>query len=383
MNPVLIIRTDVFSTFVALFFIAYDRYCAKYRSGKTYFTGLAVTCLGHDIMALVTELTVNSETVPKWLNDGAHILFFGFSVLFSVMFFQYALSLVLRKEALKRYRIASYILFVILMGVLIVSPIDYLQGNGTKYSAGIGPTICYMTGFILFFCADVIVLIMRKRISDAVFYSLLPISNVALIFLVVQILVPEFLFTGAALTMMTIGLFCATENPIAKLQKSAFIDEGTQLWNRSCYERDLDGEIPARVEAGSDLICVIGDINGLKNVNDALGHQTGDQLINQTVQVLNETMYHAYRIYRIGGDEFAMLFLDKDPKLVKEAMALATERCSTFRFGEGLPVGISLGMARKEKGEAISETLDRADREMYEAKRAYYRDHNIERRQNP
>ncbi len=49
----------------------------------------------------------------------------------------------------------------------------------------------------------------------------------ALCFLIVQIAIPEFLFTGSALTLMTIGLFCATENPIAKLQRKVVIDEGT------------------------------------------------------------------------------------------------------------------------------------------------------------
>ena len=150
MNSILIIRTDILSTLIVFFLIVYDRYCARFREGDHYFLGVAIGCLGHDIMALITEITVNSDTVPKVVNDGAHILFFAFSVLFSVKYFHYALSLVVLKKTLKKFRIASDVLFVALLVVLIVSPIEYVQGLDTKYSAGIGPTICYMTGFVLF-----------------------------------------------------------------------------------------------------------------------------------------------------------------------------------------------------------------------------------------
>ncbi len=380
MNPVLVIRADILSTLIVAFLIVYDRYCAKFREGDNYFLGVALACLGHDITALITEITVNSDTVPKTVNDVAHILFFMCSVLFSVLYFHYAMSLVFRKKTLRIYRIASDILFLILSIVLIVSPIEYLQGDGTRYSAGIGPTICYMTGFVLFMCADILIAVYRKRISDAIVYSILPISTMALAFLIVQIVIPEFLFTGGALTLMTIGLFCATENPIAKLERKVFFDEVTQVWNRNCYETDLQRIFRPKAEKGTDIIYVLGDINGLKLVNDNLGHQMGDQLLVETAQVLEEYMKDAYRVYRIGGDEFAALFLDKNLENVRAAMAQVKAKCDSFQYGEGLPVGISLGVARKEKTEDLSETIQRADREMYEAKNAYYRNHKIERR---
>ena len=380
MNPILIIRADIFSTLIVLFLIIYDRYCARFREGKNRFLAVALACLGHDIMALVTEITVNSSTVPKPVNDIAHILFFAFSVLFSIEYFEYAISLLLTSQIIKKIRIAEYVLYAILIVILIVSPIDYLQGMGTKYSAGIGPTICYMSGFVLFLLADILIVAFHKRISDTIIFSLIPISTMALIFLIGQILIPEFLFTGAALTSMTIGLFCATENPIAKLQKSAYIDPNTDVWNRICYEHDIDHAIRHKVEGGTQVIYVLGDINGLKAVNDTLGHQAGDKLILETAQILTKTMYHSYRVYRIGGDEFAILFLNKDIQLVKEAVELAKNECSKLKYGEGLPVGMSFGIAENLKGESLSETAERADREMYEAKNAYYKNSNIERR---
>lgn len=382
MNPLLIVRTDILSSLIILFLIFYDRYCARFREGEDYFFGVAVACLGHDVMALVTELTVNSETVPKTVNDAAHMLFFFFAVLYGLKYFEYALALILPKKDAKKYRIGAYVVCLCAFVVLLVSPIEYLQGRDTRYSAGIGATLCYAMGFLLLILADVIMILNRKRIDDAVIYSLLPISSMALVFLLVQILVPEFLFTGAAMTLMVLGLFCATENPVGKLQRRANVDLDTQAWNRNCYEHDMERTIRPKAASGVGVVYVLGDINGLKQVNDTLGHQNGDKLLADTARVLTETLYHAYRVYRVGGDEFAAVYLDKELALVREEVALAGKKCEEFRFGENVPVGISFGIAEKEKTEDLSETIRRADREMYAAKDAYYREHHIDRRRN-
>ncbi len=382
MNPLLIIRTDILSTLFILFLIIYDAYYARLRAGENRFLGVAAACLGHDVTALVTELTINSDAVPQLVNDAAHKMFFFFAVLFSLKYFEYALALIMPKKEARIYRSVALALCFIASVVLFLSPVVYRQGNGTRYSGGIGAMVSYALDFALFVAAGVIMLICRKRIDRAVFYSLLPLSAMAVGFLAVHLFVPEFLFTGAALTLTSLGLFCATENPIGKLQREAFVDPDTRVWNRNCYEHDLENAIREKTENGAAVIYVLGDINGLKTINDRLGHQSGDKLIRESARVLTETMSHAFRINRIGGDEFAILYFDTKLPVVMREVVLASAKCTDFNFGENVPVGISFGVAEKLKEEEMGDTIRRADVEMYAAKDAYYREHRIDRRRN-
>lgn len=219
MNTLLIVRPEILSAIVVVFLILYDIYCSRYREGKDYFIGFALMCLGHDIMAFITEITVNMESVPSIINDVCHILFFLFSLLYSLKYFEYALSLVVPRHQIKKYMIIGYVCSIVSIIVMLISPIYYLQGNGTKYSAGTGPTLCYMLGFVLFIIADIVMIINHKRINNSIVYVLLPLSFITLGLLMVQIIIPEFLFTGSALTLTAVGMFLAMGNPVGKFQE--------------------------------------------------------------------------------------------------------------------------------------------------------------------
>ncbi len=380
MNLVLILRADILSTLTVLFLIIYEVYCSRYRKERNYFLTFASMCLGHDIFALITEITVNTPSVPKYLNDAAHIMFFFFSLGFSLLYFEYVLSLLMPRRDQRKYLIPTVLVCCGAMIVMLFSDIEYVRGYDTYYSAGLGPTICYVTGFVLFIAADVMMVIYHKRINKSVLYFALPLSVMMLGLMVVQILVPEFLFTGSALTLTVFGVFFAIENPVGRMQERAFIDHDTKVWNRNCYEHDLEERLPAELENGTQLYYVLGDINGLKAVNDKLGHLRGDKLIADCAKMLTETMHSAYRIYRIGGDEFAVIYLNPSEEEVYCEVNEARRRGMTMKVEEDLPVGMSFGTAKREPGEALALTIRRADLQMYREKASYYEENGIERR---
>ncbi len=380
MNLLLVLRTDILSTLTVLFMIIYEVYCSRYRKERNYFLPFASMCLGHDIFALITEITVNTPSVPKYINDGAHILFFFFSLGFSFLYFKYVLSLLMPRRDQRKYLIPTAVVCCVAVIVMFFSDIRYEQGFDTKYSAGVGPTLCYVTGFVLFIAADVLLAVYHKRINKSVLFFALPLSGMAMGLLVVQILVPEFLFTGSALTLTALGVFFAIENPVGWMQERAFIDHDTKVWNRNCYEHDLEARLPAELESGKQFYYVLGDINGLKAVNDKLGHLKGDRLIADSATMLTETLHSAYRVYRIGGDEFAAIYLNPKEEEVYREVDEARRRGMTMRMAEGLPVGMSFGIAKREPGEAVELTIRRADLEMYREKAAYYEANGIERR---
>ena len=373
MNTLVIIRPELFSIMIMLFLITYDRYVSRFRDGRNSYFPFALTCLAHCVMALVTEITVNAEGISPVVNDICHVLFFFFSLSYSLFFLDYVMSFILPRGKLRKSIIATGgVISVVCVVVMLVSPIRYLQGNGTKYSAGLGPTLCFAMGFLFFIAADVAMLVFRKKIEKAVILTVLPLSLITLGLLLAQILVPEFLFTAQALTITAVGLFFAIENPVSKFQKQAFVDAYLNIWNRNSYEYDLKHIIAEKVRAREPLIYMIGDVNGLKAVNDTLSHRDGDRMLEAIAKTLLEKLPSAYKIYRVGGDEFAALFFKKELQEVGGEIRTASDGCSAIHISGEIPTGIAVGYAALEEGDTLEDVVRRADAMMYADKRAFY-----------
>ena len=153
-------------------------------------------------------------------------------------------------------------------------------------------------------------------------------------------------------------------------EKLAMTDYMTKLKNRTAYERRIYEYKEQAVE--EDIYCVMVDINNLKKVNDTYGHEKGDLLILETVSALQDAFREHGEIYRIGGDEFAVILSG----LTSTAME---ELCQTFRGSLrsrsavcSFPVDAAIGYSRFRKGEdqSLEETFLRADDRMYEDKRS-------------
>lgn len=379
MNLLLIIRSEIIAVFILIFFIIYNTVCSRYRDGKDYFNGFAFTSLGHALMGLVTEITVNVSGFPIALNNIFHIIFFVFALLFSLKYFEYALSLIMPKKDFKIFLAIGYLISTVCIIIMIFSPIEYLQGNGTKYSAGLGPTLCYALGFVLMLFSDVLIIKYRKKINSITVWLLIPLSIITLAFMGLQIVIPEFLFTGCALTITTVGVFFAIENPIGKFKSRAFIDADTQMWNRNCYDYDIDKNYNHK-KGNAELIYVLADINGLKTVNDSYGHMAGDALIKICADAMISSMTHAYRIYRVGGDEFAAIYLDTPIELVRTEISEIHAGCQKRSKGYPFEAAIAVGYAERKMNEPMSEAVMRADSMMYEEKDKYYIENGINRR---
>lgn len=385
MNITLIVRPELFSIFIMIFLIIYDRYCAQFRSGKNKndFFKLALVCLCHCIMAFVTEITVNMEGLSKIINDSCHILFFLFSLLFCLYYFEYALSLIFPSCSYKKvFDIVVYSIGIFSAIIMMVAPINYYKGNGTSYSGGIGVTLCFSLGFLFLIVADILIIVNHKRIRKTVIITTVPLSLITIGFLIIQLVIPEFLFTAQALTITALGLFFAIENPIEKFVTQSFIDVVADTWNRNCFEYDLEHSIKEKIDNGSKLIYVMGDINGLKQVNDTLGHLEGDRLIKNTAVFLRRNMSSAYKFYRIGGDEFVIIYFNTEISVVENEILGVEKDCSEMKFEKNIPVGISIGYAERTDENSVSEVAAKAEKMLYENKRKYYAESGRSRRMN-
>ncbi len=144
----------------------------------------------------------------------------------------------------------------------------------------------------------------------------------------------------------------------------------TKLYNRTFYADELNrlerkGPFPVTV--------VVVDLNGLKAVNDQLGHASGDALLRRAGEVLNEAVEKPSYAARIGGDEFALLLPATDER-EGAAMMERIEKLVEInnQFYSGLTLSFSMGAATSLPGERLEAVVKRADLLMYEAKRALY-----------
>ncbi len=152
-----------------------------------------------------------------------------------------------------------------------------------------------------------------------------------------------------------------------KLRRASIYDTLTGVYNRAYFEDALK-----KAEEGDSfpISLVSIDVDGLKLVNDTLGHSKGDELLRAFAKALRATVREADIIARTGGDEFVLILTKTDystAELVAKRLETRLEQCR--RQQPGLPLGVSIGIDTALcKGTSLAETLKRADQNMYQNK---------------
>lgn len=163
------------------------------------------------------------------------------------------------------------------------------------------------------------------------------------------------------------------------LTEASFTDQSTGLLNRRAFEEKK--AILANQPLKSDFVYIIADVNGLKTANDTLGHSAGDELIAGAADCLRKHFGPLGKIYRIGGDEFAIM-LNADRETLDRTLREFHETVSGWQGHEVKELAISTGSAAAHEfpSETITELSRIADERMYEAKEAYYVNSGKDRR---
>ena len=154
-------------------------------------------------------------------------------------------------------------------------------------------------------------------------------------------------------------------------------DPLTRLPNRLHFHERLAQVLAAAVRSERSIALLVFDIDGFKSVNDTLGHEAGDRLLQEIAQRVGRRLRQADTFARIGGDEFVVLMeLQRDHLdaiFVAENVIKVIGEIDIFRDA-GVLVGASCGIAcftpSRAQSLTPSEMLKLADRAMYDAKRA-------------
>jgi diguanylate cyclase (GGDEF)-like protein/PAS domain S-box-containing protein len=152
-----------------------------------------------------------------------------------------------------------------------------------------------------------------------------------------------------------------------KLRYLSLHDPLTGLYNRIYFEEEMSRIEKARYETVGILVC---DVDGLKLVNDTLGHDQGDRLLIAAARVIRESFREGDLVARIGGDEFAIVLPNTTEPAVENACQRIQETVDTYNAATPeLPLSISVGFAvRNGSHKNLKDVFKEADNHMYRKK---------------
>ena len=149
------------------------------------------------------------------------------------------------------------------------------------------------------------------------------------------------------------------------------VDALTGVFSRLAYHEFLE-QYTASVPA--DFTVFLMDINGLKGVNDALGHEAGDELICGAARCITEAVGERGKTFRIGGDEFVVLGQMTQAQAMEILAAL--QRIAAAWSGtkvETLSISAGCAFASDHPDFSVERLTKEADLAMYARKQEYYR----------
>jgi diguanylate cyclase (GGDEF)-like protein len=160
----------------------------------------------------------------------------------------------------------------------------------------------------------------------------------------------------------------------SELRRMATADPLTRLINRRGFLPTAEHQLEVAKRSHQPLALMFLDLDGLKQVNDTLGHSSGDGMIAEAAFVMRDTFRASDLIARMGGDEFCVLFAAESEAAATAAIVRLQAGVDATNAQEGRPftLAFSAGIAMfdPEEPRTLDQLMAVADQQMYAAKRA-------------
>lgn len=147
----------------------------------------------------------------------------------------------------------------------------------------------------------------------------------------------------------------------------------TKVGNRQGFTEDMESTIEAGANKTLSLVLMMIDVDNFKFLNDEYGYVAGDKVLYFIAQTVKSMIRTADKVYRYGGEEFAVVLNRCD---VTQAQAVADkirekiEKSNLLYMGKNVHVTISIGVTIHKKGDTLEEIVERADKALYCAKKS-------------
>ncbi len=157
----------------------------------------------------------------------------------------------------------------------------------------------------------------------------------------------------------------------AEVRRMSMSDELTGLYNRRAFFTLAKQQLATAGRTAASTWLIFADLDGLKQVNDAFGHDVGDDMLRNAGEILKAGFRDSDVVARLGGDEFAILAVTPSGG-VQEIQDRIQQEADRFNNARSHPyeLSISVGIAPCESVDTLEELVARADKAMYVQKRA-------------
>ena len=168
------------------------------------------------------------------------------------------------------------------------------------------------------------------------------------------------------------------------MHSQAYTDAMTGVGNKAAYMDEIN-MLDRKIEEGmAEFFVVVFDVNGLKRVNDNLGHEYGDMLIIDSANIIKH-VFSAENVYRIGGDEFIVVMENAGEEDISGYIEKFDGEVRTFnkenvRYEHDLAISKGAVAYSESSDSEYKDVFKRADELMYRDKEAFYRGRNDRRK---
>jgi diguanylate cyclase (GGDEF)-like protein len=171
--------------------------------------------------------------------------------------------------------------------------------------------------------------------------------------------------------LFLIGMQARLRHMYEELIRVARHDSLTSTLNRNGFYAALDMEIERCRRYGHPFALIYFDCDNFKDINDKLGHRTGDRLLAKVARSLNDNIRKIDAVGRLGGDEFAILLSETEMEAARRTAIDLKEKMDALMKKEVWPVSFSIGVASFMQAPAsVEAAIESVDRLMYQVKRS-------------
>ena len=312
------------------------------------------------------------------------MIYFGVMVLSVLLWTRFVVSYLDNKKNFGKFLLGSgWILMTYQIIVLIINlfhPVAFGFDEQKEYVAGMARFIALGLQMILFFLTTVYALFVtvKSEGTEKAHHRTIGFSGIVMtIFIALQSLFPlmPFYAVGCLLTTCMIHSFVYKDETIeydreieVAMEKS-YRDGLTGVKNKLAYLENI-ARIEMEIECGQirEYGVAVFDLNGLKKVNDTQGHDAGDEYIQLACSLICRTYKHS-PVYRIGGDEFAVILEGEDYRNRTELIRTFEREVDDNQKRGGVVISGGMDIYRSETDHSYNDVFRRADRKMYERKK--------------
>lgn len=386
---------------------AHDKYSIKEankleQAFRTLILWVIFFCLQDAFWGIAASDLINNNTILMASSTVFHLS----TVIAAYMWLKYVLAYmgidIRRPEIYVNLVRLIIVIQVILLAVNFFQPtIFYVDENGLYCTAYLR-FWAFMNQYIVYLVIGIrsgLSALSKTNLLKKRYATICAISSAPILTGVFQYVFPEapYYSIGYFLGVVTIHIFVImddrdeiqqlknnnrqieSELKIAEQTIIANTDKMTGCNNRRAYESEISRLLEKPLP--ENLVYVSADVNGLKVVNDTMGHAAGDELLKGAAECLNNAMGDYGKVFRMGGDEFAAIIYANESELTAIKHTL-DKRMFTWSGTMVESLAISVGfVARWEDHNMTFQEMEKlADQRMYQNKQEYYASKGIDRR---